>query len=109
MKIRTNKKVWWITVIIFIVGIIYYYNAEAHEGFYIEAGVGKNDIFDKNDWEGRESAGCTFALGYVYSLNSSWYIDGRFSHFSQCTRGNGFDDRSEMTADNFYLNIRYYF
>ena len=81
----------------------------AEAGFYAEIGLGKNDVFDTNHWEGRSSTGCNFSLGYEYILNPDISLIAEYSHYSQCTRGNGFDSRSEDALDNFYFKARYDF
>jgi hypothetical protein len=83
--------------------------AESCEGgeFYLELGIGKNDIFDVNDWEGRESTACMFGAGWT-TRKDQWQYDITFRHHSQCTRGEGFDSRDEDTLDSIGVFFRYY-
>lgn len=83
-------------------------SAKAHEGFYLELGIGKNDVFGENDWIGRDSAGCNLGGGFIYAPTPRTQIDLGFSHYSQCTRGNGFDNRSEDDLDVIYLKGRFF-
>jgi hypothetical protein len=76
--------------------------------WYVEIGVGKNDVFDVNGWEGRESTACMGGFGWMHR-KEQWAIDINYRHSSQCTRGNGFDSRDENTLDNIGVYGRYYF
>ncbi len=76
--------------------------------WYIEAGVGKNDIFDKEEWEGRESMACMLGAGWE-TRKGPWKWELAYRHHSQCTRGNGFDSRGESQLDSAGLFVRYYF
>jgi hypothetical protein len=84
------------------------FSVSSHAGeFYLELGVGKNDIFGENDWIGRESTACMFGAGWA-TRKDQWQYDFTFRHHSQCTRGEGFDSRDEDTLDSIGLFIRYY-
>ena len=93
----------------YLIILLLSFSAHAHEGFYIEAGVGKNDVLNKNNWTGRESMGCSMGAGFVYAPYPYLHFDAGFIHYSQCTRGNGFDDRIEDHLDSIYISGRYYF
>ena len=86
-------------------GIFHLFNT-AQAGFYLEIGVGKNDVLNKNNWLGRESLGCFAAGGYVWRLEKGYSLDLSFTHHSQCTRGDGFDDREEQTLDAIYFKVK---
>lgn len=95
------------TLVLVLIAI--FHPANGHEGLYLELGIGKNDIFDENEWIGRESTGCNFGGGFVYAFKQQYQLDFNFSHYSQCTRGEGFDNRSESALDVFYIKGRYFF
>ena len=76
--------------------------------FYAGVGVGKNGVMDYNNWEGRESTACTAEAGYAWR-RPDYDIDLGWAHYSQCTRGDMFDDREEDTLDSVTINGRYYF
>ena len=76
--------------------------------FYAGAGIGKNDVFGKNHWIGRESTACSAEAGYLWR-QSDFDIDFGWAHYSQCTRGRGFDARPESSLDTVNIKGRYYF
>ena len=75
-------------------------------GPYIELGVGKNGLNQR--WEGSDSMGCYFGLGYNHRWQD-YEIDAAWRHSSQCTRGDGFDEREEDSLDSIGVYGRYYF
>jgi hypothetical protein len=76
-------------------------------GFYAEIGLGKNGLFQ--DWEGSDSVACMLGFGYTRGINQNIEIDLSYRHHSQCTRGEGFDDREEDTLDSVGVYLRYNF
>ena len=95
-------------IMFFLCFVLIMFADKCQAEFYIELGVGKNDIFDKDDWEGRESTACMGGLGWITRKNS-WSMEIAYRHNSQCTRGNGFDSREESHLDSAGVFVRYYF
>lgn len=99
----------WISIpLALLLLVLAVFDAKSNDGFYLQLGIGKNDVFDTNEWVGRESMGCSAGGGYVFAW-PDWEIDAGFVHYSQCTRGNGFDNRYEDALDSIYISGRYYF
>lgn len=80
----------------------------AQAGPYFGIGMGKNDIFNKNDWEGREDIGCMLELGWEWNPQHGVRLELGMDHYSQCDRGVPFDDRTEDTLDGAYFKVRWY-
>ena len=79
---------------------------EAKAGWYVEGGIGKNGLFS-NDWEGRDSTACMLGAGYAGSFTEHTKYDIGWAHYSQCTRGQGFDSRPEDSLDSIIIKLRY--
>lgn len=92
-----------------MVGCIFVSSTAFAEGnFYFEIGVGKNGI-NNPDWLGNDSTGCMFGGGYEYTYAQRHVLSVSYRHASQCTRGEGFDDRLESYNDSVgvYYKIKF--
>lgn len=74
-------------------------------GFYIEAGIGKNGL-NQDWWKGRESTACYIGAGYIWRQGDGLSVSVNWDHDSQCTRGDGFDERDEDSNDSVYFKVR---
>lgn len=80
--------------------------SSAQAGFYVEAGIGKNGLA-QDYWIARDSTACMVGFGYVHRFDNYWTLDGSYRHNSQCTVGQGFDERPENVNDSVGIYIRH--
>ena len=78
------------------------FNAEA--GPYLEAGIGRHGMFQK-DWQGRNEVGTWFAGGYVWHAQG-FDIDLGWYHSSQPAVGKPYNNEPEDTLDSVIIKVR---
>lgn len=98
---------WLIVKLVPFIFILMLFTSIADADFYLELGVGKNGLLQQ-EWVARDSTACMFGAGYIWQPAKRHIVDFSYRHNSQCTVGNGFDEREEDANDSVGIYYRYY-
>ena len=105
----SNKIFIGLCILAFLIVVFVPAPAKASDGFYLEAGVSKNGIFQP-EWEGRDEVGALLGFGYVWHIHSGdsgdLYLDAAYRHSSQWATGIPFNDDSEDYLDSVGIIFR---